>query len=177
VKKYRESEVTHGRVAMLAVVGLLVTEAPLKFHPLFDTAGRDIGPAIRHLDEVRAVAPAFFFGLVGAIAITELKRASFGWESFNDSPMQPEPPNAGDPPRDASPLKADYYPGDLGFDWKPKTAAEFAELQSKELSNGRLAMIGIAGMALQEVLNGKEIFVNLGLAPDVFDPTKLPVMF
>merc|ERR1712238_502708 len=60
MKGYREAETTHGRVAMLAVIGFLVTEGPLSFHPLFDTASKDIGPAIRHLDEVRASTPFFF---------------------------------------------------------------------------------------------------------------------
>mmetsp|Transcript_51132 Transcript_51132/g.57918 ORF Transcript_51132/g.57918 Transcript_51132/m.57918 type:complete len:136 (+) Transcript_51132:265-672(+) len=60
MKGYREAETTHGRVAMLAVIGFLVTEGPISFHPLFDTASKDIGPAIRHLDEVRAAAPFFF---------------------------------------------------------------------------------------------------------------------
>ena len=34
MKSYREAETTHGRVAMLAVIGFLVTEQPLEFHPL-----------------------------------------------------------------------------------------------------------------------------------------------
>jgi len=38
-------------------------------------------------------------------------------------------------------------------------------------------MLGIAGMVVQELVNGKEIFVNLGLAPDTFDPSSLPVKF
>lgn len=39
--------------------------------------------------------------------------------------------------------------GDLGFDplgLKPKNVAERMDLETKEISNGRLAMIGIAGM-------------------------------
>ena len=55
MKRYREAEVTHGRVSMLAVLGFLVAES---FHPLF--GGSIAGPAIRHLDQVRVVAPAFF---------------------------------------------------------------------------------------------------------------------
>jgi hypothetical protein len=77
-------------------------------------------------------------------------------------------------------LKEDYYPGDIGFDplgLKPSDPAEFAEIQTKELQNGRLAMLGAMGMIAQELVNGKEIFVNLGLAPDRFDPSSVPVQF
>jgi hypothetical protein len=38
-------------------------------------------------------------------------------------------------------------------------------------------MLGIAGMVAQELVNSKEIFVNLGLAVDRFDPTSLPIQF
>merc|ERR1712124_49349 len=50
-------ETTHGRVAMLSIIGFLVQESG--FHPLFDTANKDIGAGIRHLDEVRASSPVF----------------------------------------------------------------------------------------------------------------------
>jgi len=164
LKAYREAETTHGRVAMLAVIGFLVTEAPLSFHPLFNTGPLDIGPAIRHLDEVRVAAPFFFEILALVIGGAELTRALIGWEA----------------PQSGRALKDDYFPGDIGFDplgLKPKSAEEFAEMSTKELQNGRLAMIGIAGILVQELINGKEIFVNLGLAPDTFDPSSLPVKF
>jgi light-harvesting complex I chlorophyll a/b binding protein 1 len=64
-------------------------------------------------------------------------------------------------------LKPDYFPGDVGFDplgLAPEDPDEFLELHTKELQNGRLAMLGWAGMVAQELVNGKEIFVNLGLA-------------
>ena len=35
-------------------------------------------------------------------------------------------------------------------------------MQAKELSNGRLAMIAVAGMCVQEQVNGKAILENLG---------------
>jgi len=38
-------------------------------------------------------------------------------------------------------------------------------------------MLGFAGMVAQKLVNGKEIFVNIGLAEDRFDPSKLPVQF
>ena len=42
-KKYQEAELKHGRVAMLAAVGMLVAE---RFHPLW--AGKVTGAAIYH---------------------------------------------------------------------------------------------------------------------------------
>jgi len=164
MKTYREAETTHGRVAMLAVIGFLVTEAPLSFHPLFSTASRDIGPAIRHLDEVRASAPFFFEILAVVIGAIELGRSLKGWET---------PGNA-----EAKILRDDYYPGDIGFDplgLKPDNFEEFSEMSTKELQHGRLAMLGIAGIVAQELVNGKEIFVTLGLAPDDFDFSALPI--
>ena len=55
IKMLREAEVTHGRVAMTAVIGFLVQESG--FHPLFNLADKSIGPAILHLGEVRTQAP------------------------------------------------------------------------------------------------------------------------
>jgi len=67
--------------------------------------------------------------------------------------------------------------GDVGFDpfgLKPDTWEEFSEISTKELQNGRLAMLAIAGIVAQELVNGKEIFVNWGGVPDTFDPSFLP---
>jgi light-harvesting complex I chlorophyll a/b binding protein 1 len=167
VKQLREAETQHGRVAMLAVLGLFVTEQPIEFHPLFEMYNKDIGPAIRHLDEVRAVTPVFFELFAVAIGALELWRALIGWEvpvegvKFQD-------------------LKNNYYPGDIGFDplgLKPDNTADFLAMSTKEINNGRLAMLGVAGMVAQELVNGKEIFVNLGISPDKFDPSSLPIQF
>lgn len=166
MKSYRESETTHGRVAMLAVIGFLVTEAPFEFHPLFDTGSKDIGPAIRHLDEVRAAAPFFFEILAVAIGAAELKRALTGWESPDTDTGRV--------------LKEDYFPGDIGFDplgLKPDDPDEFMNMSTKELQHGRLAMLAVAGFVAQELVDGKEILVHAGLAPDDFDPSSLPVQF
>jgi len=63
-------------------------------------------------------------------------------------------------------LRDSYTPGSIGFDplkLKPTDEKELSEMMSKELQNGRLAMIAIAGMVAQELVNGKEILENLGL--------------
>merc|ERR1712025_1233520 len=75
IKRFREAEVTWGRVAMMATVGYLVAE---NFHPLF--GGQISGPANSHLGQVEQVAPIFFFGLAIAIGNRELERALTGWE-------------------------------------------------------------------------------------------------
>jgi hypothetical protein len=57
-------------------------------------------------------------------------------------------------------LRENYYPGDLGFDplgLKPKSADGFATQQTKELNNGRLAMLAVAGFCVQELVNHQTI--------------------
>ncbi|GKY93191.1 hypothetical protein MPSEU_000286900 [Mayamaea pseudoterrestris] len=145
-----------------------MAEPKVEFHPLFEAGTKDIGPSIRHLDEVRAVSPFFFELLAVIIGTLELNRALKGWNA---------PANAFVTDKV---LKEEYYPGDIGFDplgLKPSDPAEFAEIQTKELQNGRLAMLGAMGIIAQELVNGKEIFVNLGLAADRFDPSSVPVQF
>ena len=78
IRRYREAETQHGRVAMLAVLGFLVAES---WHPLFADV---TGPAIDHLTQVRQEYPAFFE--IGALVIggLEVNRALVGW-AFPDS--------------------------------------------------------------------------------------------
>jgi Chlorophyll A-B binding protein len=150
LKRYREAELTHGRVAMLASVGFLVGEAVEGSSFLFDA--QISGPAITHLAQV---PPLFWCFLVIAIGASEQTRAEIGWVDPKDVPV-------------AKPglLRDDYTPGDLGFDplgLKPSDPAAFFELQTKELQNGRLAMLAAAGFMAQELTNGKGILENLGL--------------
>merc|ERR1719502_698155 len=160
IKMLREAEVTHGRVAMLATVGFIAQE---RGHFLFVEPEKDIGPAIRHLDEVRAVNPAFFELLTFAIGCAELYRALNGW-------IAPTSTSAGKvslelPDGALRALQADYYPGDIGFDplgfKKSMDAAAFDEMATKELQHGRLAMLAIAGFFAQELVDGQIIAADI----------------
>lgn len=66
---------------MLAAIGMLVTEEPIEYHPLFEAYNKDIGPAIRHLDEVRATEPLFFVAFGAVIGALELNRAKTGFSA------------------------------------------------------------------------------------------------
>ena len=144
LKRYREAELTHGRVAMLAVVGFLVGEAVEGSSFLFDA--QVSGPAITHLAQV---PPLFWVMLASGIGAAEQRRAEIGWV---------EPKNV--PVSQPGLLRTTYTPGDLGFDplgLKPSDPAEFIILQNKELQNGRLAMLGAVGFMAQELADGKGI--------------------
>jgi len=159
IKRYREAEVTHGRVAMLATLGYLVAEP---FHPFFN--GLVTGPANTHLAQVREVAPFFFAWLGGSIATAELIRAKIGWE-FPTVAMQKNVAMKEDEDFDGqtwlAKLNDKYYPGDVRFDplnLKPTNAKDFEIMQTKELNNGRLAMIASIGMIVQEQLTHQTLF-------------------
>jgi hypothetical protein len=145
LKRYREAELAHGRVSMLAAVGFLVGEKVEGSSFLFDA--QITGPAITHLAQVPV---GFWVALTVAIGAAEQKRATIGWV---------EPENV--PVSKPGLLRDDYLPGNLGFDplnLKPEDPAEFFEMQTKELQNGRLAMLAAAGFMAQELTDGKGIF-------------------
>jgi hypothetical protein len=155
IKRFRESEVTHGRVAMLAVVGYLVAEP---FHPLFN--GQVTGPANSHLGQVQDVAPFFFAWLAMSIATAEIGRALVGWEFPLDA-MKKNKDLEFEGKTWLTKLNDNYYPGDIGFDplgLKPSDPKEFANMQTKELNNGRLAMIAAMGMMVQEQVTHATLF-------------------
>jgi len=148
LKRYREAEVTHGRVAMLAVLGFLAGEAVEGSSFLFDA--QVSGPAISHLGQV---PPVFWVLLTIGIGAAEQTRAEKGWLEPSNVPV--DQPGL---------LRDTYYPGDIGFDplnLKPSDPTEFNELATKELQNGRLAMLAAAGFIAQEMVNGKGILENL----------------
>ena len=149
LKRYREAELTHGRVAMLATLGFLVGEKVEGSSFLFDA--QVSGPAITHLAQVPSI---FWIFLTTAIGASELERARIGWV---------EPENV--PVSKPGLLRDSYIPGDLGFDplgLKPEDPEEFFEMQTKELQNGRLAMLAAAGFMAQELADGKGILEHLG---------------
>merc|ERR1712232_100848 len=68
-------------------------------------------------------------------------------------------------PDEAGKMRADHYPGDIGFDplgLEPEDSEEFDIMATKELQHGRLAMLAAAGFLAQEAVDGKGIFEHIG---------------
>merc|ERR1719310_1971473 len=75
VRTWREAELAHCRVGMLAAAGFLVQE---KFHPLFNADG---GPAIEQIPKL----PAIMWPLIAIfIGGCESLRISSGWANPNE---------------------------------------------------------------------------------------------
>ena len=76
--------------------------------------------------------------VVGAMFMSELYSMLIGWEN---------------PTKKAFTLKSDYQPGDYKLGWNPD-----GDLMDKELNHGRLAMIGMLGMMVQELVTQQPLF-------------------
>jgi hypothetical protein len=121
---YREAELKNGRLAMLAFLSIVLTDK-FGFHPFFGK-GEYIS-AIQSHYLVEPYPRDFWLGLLVACGFAEL----FGLPDRSKAP------------------------GDQGFDpfgLKPKNEDELLALQGKELNNGRLAMIAMAGIYAQELI-------------------------
>merc|ERR1719343_225789 len=133
---FRAAELKHGRVCMVAFLGIVWSE---KSHPYFDAWGDGpfVSAVASHFTPTAASNfwPAFWALTAGHELLLELYRTE--GKTVHE------------------------HQGDLGFDplgLKPKDPAELKELQTKELNNGRLAMISVMGIMAQELVTGKKIF-------------------
>jgi len=146
---FREVELKHGRICMLASLGILVAE---KFHPL---AGGNLDmPAVKLLGE--SSIEDFWWKAAGACALVDLAQIP-NFKAWGDDKIYVKPWAEEE---DTWTMKDDRVPGDFGFDplgLKPKDPAALLAVQNKELSNGRLAMMATMGMLVQELLFQKKL--------------------
>lgn len=133
---YREAEIKHGRLAMLAAAGWPLSE-------LFDKKLATLIGAPAIVDATDR-APSVLNGGLGKIspvywAVTLLAGAAIDLYGINRSKSV-----------------SGYIPGDLGFDplgLYPTDKAGQERMQLTELKNGRLAMIAITAFAVQEFVS------------------------
>jgi len=150
----REAEIKHGRVTMLACLGIFIQE---KYHPLFggkiDMPAYDVRGMLLETDVVNF----WFAALVGLGA---LEAASV--RTQYDSPFWEIAEQTDTGFWSRSTRKDERMPGDLGFDplnlKKSMNPDQMKEMQTKEINNGRLAMLGFAGIIGQEIVTGDKVF-------------------
>jgi hypothetical protein len=147
----REAELKHCRLAMLAAAGWPIAE--LFDKPLADAAGlptaltkAGASPSLLNggLDKIEI---AYWVAVAALAGIVELENMKVKEEKG----------------------KA-YVAGDCGFDplgLFPKEKKAQTEMMTKELKNGRLAMMGVLGFAGQEFLFGSPVVAE---TPVFFQP-------
>ena len=138
---YREAEIKHGRLAMLAAAGWPISElldkkiaAALNMSPLLDA--NDRVPSVLN-GGLGKVSPIYWVLCLGAAAAVD-------FYGINKS-------KSNDP---------SYFPGNLGFDplgVYPKDDSGKEWMQLAEIKNGRLAMIAIFGFAIQEAVSSSGV--------------------
>lgn len=151
IKWYREAEIVHGRVAMLAVVGFL-------FPSYFHFAGNpEVGVAP---DAFAELNPFKALTAVPAEGLWQITLVIFGIELNRIKRV----------------IRGDKAPGDLGlgqtgfnpFGFK-YTEEEYFEKQVQEIKHGRLAMFGALGMLLQCRASGEGVVQQLADAFSIPD--------
>ena len=140
--QWRESEITHGRVGMLASAGFLVQPS---FHPLGDNL-----PA---LEQLQSLPSALLFAIPTVIGFCETARSQ-RWTG-NEVIRNVLPTSQGNY-LGYYPGGIGYYPGDVGFDplGFAKDPAVRRLMQDRELAHGRLGMLAAIGFLAQEAVTG-----------------------
>lgn len=143
IKWYREAEIVHSRVAMLAVIGMI---APSYFH----FAGNpDVGVPV---DAFAELNPFKALSTVPAAGLWQIALVIYGIELARIKRI----------------IRGDKAPGDLGlgqtgynpFGFK-YTEEEYFEKQVQEIKHGRLAMFAILGELLQAKVSGVNVVEQL----------------
>ena len=156
VYRLREAEIQYGRVAMVACLGFLSEEA---IHPLGDNMAV-IVQVQQMLDESNAPGQALLFSIptiIGFVENARVQRWTGNQVIRNVLPTTDGLQSSLTNYPGYYNNSVGYFPGDCGFDplgLKPEDPAEFREMQTKELQNGRLAMLAAAGFMAQEAVSG-----------------------
>jgi len=137
-------EIKHGRVCMVAFLGMTVGPKELiqpthaLLSPSLDLHFDDIPGGIA---AINAVPAAGWFQIIALVGVHEL---TINKQDYTKAPGE--------------------IPTFLGF--KPEDPAEFRTKQFKELKNGRLAMIAVLGELMAQQVSGMGTYEQLGAIVD-----------
>jgi len=101
-----------------------------------------LGAAIYHFQQADVLFPYFWLVTLFFIGLAESQSILVGWQSPREVNSRPFRENSG-----MATLRSDYVPGDLGFDpLNFRTNLDFEDMRTKELQNGRLAMLAVVSL-------------------------------
>ena len=131
----REAELKHGRIAMLAVVGLIIQDYA-RLPGSIDIDGTSFESVPNGIAAVSSIPPLGWLQIVLLIGYLEAK----GWQRRENS-----------------------TPGDFGFGSKffgeeINGTDKEKDLKTKEIQHGRLAMLGVSDLILNDVFSGFKLF-------------------
>jgi hypothetical protein len=124
----REAELKHGRIAMLSAIII----------PTLEQFTDGLG-----INQFQTLSDRQQLFVISMMFVGEFTSMINGWENPLKKPFT---------------LKEDYQPGDFGFELWNVDDVETENYMNKELNNGRLSMICVLGMIVQELVTGKQLF-------------------
>ena len=156
VLNYRDAELRHGRLAMLAAAAWPIQElvnpvlAGKAGLPALLADGRT--PSVLNGGLGRGPIPLVLLATAAAIGYLDLKAIAIKEESAGDY--------------------GEWTPGDFGFDplnlLKGASPVAVKNMRAKEINNGRLAMVAVAAYVAQEFATGEPV---VALSEQLFTPT------
>jgi len=144
--RLRWLELKHGRIAMLAVTGYLVTYAGVRF-----PGAEDIPAGFAALDNLPGMVWAQMIATWGMMEAANQDQYQAPW-GFNKNAL-------GDSPAE---FKGDFRNGALDFGWDKLSDDAKRRKRTIELNNGRAAQMGILGLMVHEKLGNIEAILPLG---------------
>ena len=141
--RLRWVELKHGRVAMLAVVGYLVTYAGVRF-----PGAEDVPSGFAALDNLP--------GMVWAQMIATWAMMEAANQDQYKAPWGLNQNTLGDSPAE---FMGDFRNGALDFGWGNLSDATKMKKRAIELNNGRAAQMGILGIMVHEKLGNLDLIL------------------
>jgi len=136
-RQYRRAELKHGRICMLAVLGL-ITQHTWRFKPFFDQDTDDFQLAPSGIGAASPDSPcAAYIGVIFLVA---------GIIELSASDDNCDPGDFGDPFQFAEAYRFNFDSDD-----------DIAQWRTFELNHGRLAMIGFLGAVTAELASGYDV--------------------
>lgn len=129
--RLRLVEIKHGRIAMLAVVGYLVTDAGIRF------PGAESCPGGFAALEPGAIPELVWIQFVATVLLAEMVNRDAGLASGGKAMGQ---------------FPGDFRNGKLDFGWDKQSDAWKKNKRTIELNQGRAAQMGILGIMVHEKL-------------------------